>query len=305
MRKRIFLSFYLVLILGLTIIFGSWCVINLNNKINNEPDLIYIQGGAFKIGSANGEVNEKPVHTVILSDFYIGKYEVTNIQFCEFLNEKGNQKENGVEWINLAGTWDEPSQKCNIYLDSNIYKVEQYYENFPVSFVSWYGANAYCKWLSEKTARKYRLPTEAEWEFVARNRGENINFVWGNDPPLGKLPGNFADETLKKIYPEMKIAKSYNDSYAFLAPVGIFEPNALGIYDLTGNVWEWCNDWFDHKYTDDDDVKNPLGPETGNLKVTRGGSWLDGPGNLTTTRRVGIEPNARSLNLGFRIAMEI
>ncbi len=279
--------------------------INFQPNVITVPETVLVKGGTFKLGSEDGEVNEKPVHTVIVSDFYIGKYEVTNKEFCEFLNDKGNNKEKVIEWINLSGKWDDDTlQKCNIYLSEGKFWVKKGYEDYPVTFVNWYGAKAYCDWLSEKTGKQYRLPTETEWEYVARNCGQNIKYVWGNEPPVGKHPGNFADESLKRIYPDIRIAPGYNDLYVFVAPVGKFEPNVLGIYDLAGNVWEWCSDWFSHQYDNSDGVKNPVGAKSGDMKVARGGSWLDGPGQLRVSRRVGLDPKSNSLNLGFRVAME-
>jgi len=286
------------------ICFFYFNTINALSQTLEEPALVFVKGGAFSLGRDDGEVNEKPLHTVVVNDFYIGKYEITNLEYCQFLNEQDNN--NVLNWINLSGRWDDDTtQKCRIINIGKSFEVESGYENYPVTFVNWYGAVAYCKWLSDKTGKKYRLPTEAEWEYAARSGGKDLQFVWGNEPPIGKLPGNFADETFRGYYPYVSVAKGYNDGYVFVATAGSYEPNFIGVYDMAGNLWEWCSDWYHDQYVVSENNQNPVGPLTGDKKVCRGGSWLDGPANLRVARRVGIRPQESSLNVGFRIVKEL
>lgn len=138
----------------------------------NLPDIIFVKGGTFQMGSDESG-DEKPIHSVTVSDFYIGKYEVTNAEFVKFLNAKGNKREGGRTWIYLEGNGE--YDKCRIQKSDNQFIVQNGYDNYPVIFVSRYGAKAYCKWLSETTGQNYDLPTEAEWEYTAGGGGSKSN----------------------------------------------------------------------------------------------------------------------------------
>ncbi len=122
--------------------------------------IVKVQGHIFEMGSNDGDSNEKPIHTVSLRDFAIAKTQVTNAEFCAFLNEKGNQTEGGTRWVNLDGNYGD--EKRRIYKSDSTFKVANIYEKHPLIYVSWYAASAYCRWLSEKTGQNWRLPTEAE-----------------------------------------------------------------------------------------------------------------------------------------------
>ncbi|MBN1252492.1 MAG: SUMF1/EgtB/PvdO family nonheme iron enzyme [Bacteroidales bacterium] len=248
---------------------------NLSNKLNAE-NLIFIKGGKFKIGDINGEEDEKPVHKVKVYDFYISKYEITNYEFAEFLNSEGNKIENNTLWIDTSANWND--LKCRISKLDNKYIVEYGFENYPVNFVSWYGANAYCNW------KGGRLPTEAEWEYSAKA------FCIKN-------------KTIKK--------SNYND-YAWyksnskreLKAVGLKKPNALGIYDMLGNMWEWCSDWYGAEYYKLKEKKNPKGVELSDYKVIKGGSWANDETMLRISNRNGRKPNINKVNIGFRIVFD-
>jgi formylglycine-generating enzyme required for sulfatase activity len=250
-----------------------------------------VKGGTFTMGctAEHGEGcddDEKPVRTVKVTDFEIGVTEVTNEQYAAFLNEKGNQSEGGNEWINLEGSFQ--TEKCRIQsADGRTFTVENGYEKYPVIYVSWYGVKAYCAWLSSKTGRKFRLPTEAEWEFAARG---------GNETKRTKYSGS---DNLDEVgwYTE-------NTKDSGTRPVAGKKANKFGLFDMSGNVWEWCeDDWHDNYEGAPADSKAWLEQSgRGTLRVYRGGSWNFGALNCRVSHRNGDTPGYRSNSLGFRLA---
>lgn len=154
----------------------------------------------------------------------------------------------------------------------------------PVVGVSYDDACAYAFWAGK------RLPTEAEWEYAARGGLKDKIFPWGNDPPDGRC--NFAPHGKKEL-----------DGWAFTAPVGRFKPNAFGLYDVAGNVWEWCSDFYDSTYYQRSPERNPTGPDSGYTRVLRGGSWLSiNPKHLKCSSRLELKPFIRDRYYGFRCA---
>jgi formylglycine-generating enzyme required for sulfatase activity len=261
-----------------------------------------IKGGEFMMGSQIPESgkDEMPHKVRITKPYFIGKTEVTNAEFCQFLNEKGNQIEGGVTWIDLNGVWDD--EKCRIYQKNKSFFVETSYENYPVIYVSWFGATAYCKWLSEKTGKQYRLPTEAEWEFAATNGEKHTKFSWGDGAPIGSV-GNVCDETARTKYDSWSAFPDYADGYIYTSPVATYEPNDFGLHDMTGNVWEWCSDWYDKPYYTYSPIENPTGATSGTNRVIRGGSWFNYPKRCRAANRSDNTPDARDGDLGFRVAL--
>jgi formylglycine-generating enzyme required for sulfatase activity len=245
--------------------------------------MVFVEGGTFQMGSDDSEAddNEKPVHSVTLSDFSIGKYEVTNAQFCAFLNEKGNREERGAEWINLDGSYGK--EKCRISIRGNRFVVERGYDDHPVIYVSWYGARAFCNWLKEKTGKNYQLPTEAQWEFAARGGNKSRGYTYAGTDELDAL-GWYS-----------------NNSVGGTHKVGQKGPNELGIYDMSGNVIEWCEDWYGD-YNGNAE-RNPAGPPSGSYRVYRGGSWNIDARYCRVTYRRGVYPEDRYLSLGFRVTL--
>jgi formylglycine-generating enzyme required for sulfatase activity len=241
-----------------------------------DSSLVFVKGGTFKMGSKTGEEDELPVHKVKLSDFYIGKYEVTNGEFVVFLNEKGNQYEDHALWIKPEGKWR--NLKCRIYEKDSAFFVEKGYEQYPVNFVNWYGANEYCKW------KGGRLPTEAEWEYAA---------IGGKDAKRG-IPLPVEEKAWYSVNSNNKIHK-----------VGTKKPNVLGIYDMQGSLWEWCADWYDAKYYELSDRKNPLNKMKSDYRVIRGGSWANDEKMLCITNRNAIKPKINKINLGFRVVYDL
>jgi formylglycine-generating enzyme required for sulfatase activity len=223
------------------------------------PETIAIPGGQFAMGSDNGENiedNEKPRHRLSLSGFEIGRLEVTNAQFAEFVKATGYEN---PEW-----------QKANT----------EARENYPAVAISWHDAVAYCQWLTTVTDREYRLPTEAEWEYAAGG-AQNMRFSWGNqwDTTAGNVGKQQQGITAAAKYPA----------------------NGFALYDINGNVWEWCADWFDENYYPHSEPENPAGPAQGQFRVQRGGAW----NSLEATCRIAFRsrnaPDKRAITTGFRV----
>jgi len=265
------------------------------------PDMTLIEGVTFSMGSNDGPPDEKPVHQVSLSNYTIGKYEVTVNQFKKFIDDTAYQtdaEKSGGSWIWTGSLWEKRNGvnwKCDAA--GTVLVAANY--NQPVIHVSWNDANEYCKWLSKKTGKTYRLPTEAEWEFAAGGP-KRLKYSWGNTDPKGKSGGNVADISAKKLGISF-IWNGYDDKFGMTAPVGSFNPNEFGLYDMTGNVWEWCSDWYGSEYYAKSPSENPVGPSTGAYRVLRGGSCFDQPTSQRVTERLWVEPSGKKRCTGFRV----
>jgi formylglycine-generating enzyme required for sulfatase activity len=216
-----------------------------------------------------------------LSDFYLGKYEVTVAEFRVFVNNTGykTDAENGDGSFILAnGEW---GQKAGINWRHDT-KGETAQDNHPVIHVSWNDAKAYCDWLSKKSGKTYRLPTEAEWEFGARGGKQSKGFEYAGSNNLGDVGWHSGN--------------SGNKTHA----VGEKLPNELGLYDMSGNVLECCSDWYE-EYPSGSQT-NPTGPTSGLFHVVRGGSWDDYPQHCRVAYRGDLTPDNRFSFLGFRLA---
>jgi formylglycine-generating enzyme len=241
---------------------------------STENQMVLIPAGEFQIGDS---FNEGSVHTIYLDAFYIDKYEVTNAQYKKFMDATG--------------------YKAPLYWKDSDYNAP----NQPVIGVNWYNAKAYADWAGK------RLPTEAEWEKAARGGLVGKKYVWGNNWPPPKNSGNFADETVKKTFPDWSIVNGYDDGYAYTAPVGKFTPNSYGLYDMSGNVWEWCSDWYDANYYSSIPKSNPKGPDFGESKIVRGSNWFDSHEFYlrVATRNFRFDPTYRFIFIGFRCVQDI
>jgi formylglycine-generating enzyme required for sulfatase activity len=252
------------------------------SKLSFEPEMVFVQGGTFQMGSNVGERDEKPVHSVTVRDFSIGKFEVTNAQFCQFLNEKGNQSESDAEteteWVNLSDNYSYGSEKCRIQEQGAGFIVEKGYDNYPIIYVNYHGAIAYARWLSSKTGKKYRLPTEMEWEYAARGGNKSKNFTYSGSNII-------ADVAWYDTNAEHKIHA-----------VGGKIANELELYDMSGNVWEWCSDWF-KAYPNSLHVSDYKEAN----RVCRGGSWSNSALFSRVAYRYGYTPTNRFNYLGFRL----
>ena len=220
------------------------------------------------MGSNDSEADsdEKPVHTVTVGNFAISQTEITNSQYCKFLNDKGNQTEGGETWLDINDV------HCQIEKRNGTFYPKSGNGNYPVIEVTWYGARAYCKWAGG------RLPTEAEWEFAAK-AGSNYKYSGSN---------NIDD-----------VAWYDSNSGSGTHEVEQKQANGFGLYDMSGNVWEWCNDWYG-SYSSSSQT-NPKGANSGLYRVIRGGSWNYGASFLRVANRNYSSPSYSYSYIGFRL----
>ena len=177
-------------------------------------------------------------------------------------------------------------------------------DNHPVVNVTWNDAVAMARWLSQREGVSYRLPTEAEWEYAAR-AGTRTRYPAGNDPAVLQRSANIFDRETALRWPRWREqAGSGSDGHPFTAPAGSFAPNAFGLYDMIGNVWEWCADWYGEDYYARSPVDDPPGPASGEVRVRRGGSWHSWPLYSRVAFRNWNTPETRYLLVGFRLLRE-
>lgn len=258
-------------------------------KISDQGnvELKLIIGDSYEMGS-NRMAAEKPIHSVKISDFYIGTSEVTNAQFCAFLNAKGKHE----EWISIQALSKHglgPFSNFYIELINNEYQAKTGYENYPAVYVTWSGAKAFCAWAGG------RLPTESEWEYAARGGKKQHVFAGTNEK-----------EELR-FYANVSGSKSGVDSFRVLAPIKHFKPNHFGLFDMTGNVSEWVADCYHSNYRGapaDGSAWNTNCHKTYG-KVLRGGSWESVEINCQAVYRNASLPDKRFDSYGFRMAKDL
>jgi formylglycine-generating enzyme required for sulfatase activity len=250
--------------------------------------MVLIPAGSFTMG-AGGSSGLRP-HKVYTDAFYMDAYEVTTELFAKFLNankEKGNDGER-LNWIVIRSDLLTEERKegwpAEIIVEDGVYRAFPSFERNPVNSLSWFAAKAYCEWAGK------RLPTEAEWEKAARGGLEGRIYPWGNEIPTGGVIFN--------------LKWTDNRAMAPSEPVGNYHPNGYGLYDMAGNVWEWCYDWFDPDYYAKSPENNPRGPQNGTMKVLRGGSWFNSAYYLRLDLRNVADPNAMDAAVGFRCVMD-
>jgi formylglycine-generating enzyme required for sulfatase activity len=276
---------------------------------------VAIAGGHFLMGDSFGEGypadGETPVHEVRLSPFHIDATAVTNAMFAAFVKATDyvtDAEQLGVSavfhlafdgpsadvvqrvegtpwWLAVRGaSWRHPEGGRSTIGDR---------QNHPVVQVSWNDADAYCRWAGK------RLPTEAEWEYAARGDLEQARYAWGDElTPRGRWQCNIWQG-------EFPATNTLEDGHLTTAPVKSYRPNGLGLWQTAGNVWEWCADWFDAGYYARSEARDPQGPESGDARVMRGGSYLCHDSYCHRYRvaaRSSNTPDSASANLGFRCA---
>jgi len=229
-----------------------------------ELNLIPVPGGSFLMGCESGRDEERPVHRVRVDEFLLAAYPVRNRDYCPFLDTTGH-----------------PPPPLWNHADFS-------HADQPVAAVSWFDAVSYCDWLSVESGRRYRLPTEAEWERAARAGMEAALYPWGDEPP------HEYDVYKRRWGGEVK---------ATLA-VGGGAPNAWGFYEMGENVHEWCADWYQKDFYSVSPENNPRGPATGERRASRGGSWRHHVKVSRCAARSSIPPQFQYADYGFRVACE-
>ena len=244
----------------------------------DTPEMIRLKGGRFLMGEQGntGTLYEQPVRTVRVAEFALGKYEVT---FDE---------------------WDacHAARGCLRKVDDEGWGRGRR----PVIKVNWVDAQQYVAWLSRKTGQKYRLPTEAEWEYAAR-AGTSTRYSWGDSSVWVCSLANVFDRTGLALHPNWHWSSECDDGYATTAPVGTFKPSRWGFHDLSGNVWEWVQDCWHSDYTGApaDSRAWDTGPDC-HKRVNRGGGWGNNPRSMRSASRDADEAESVSDALGFRVA---
>ncbi len=319
----------------LSILAGQWMFGGYSLPANMIP----IPGGSFQVGNPfEEEFPEFGPHPVTVDSFAIGRYEITNGQFCAFLNSAYPSMV-GMEggYIISTNTTSERyyylplrsfSRFSQIdYVDGKFVvmtKNGRDMSNDPMMMVSWYGAVVYCNWRSGQAGREpcydlttwacdfsrngFRLPTEAEWEYAARGGVSGRRFGWGDTITHSQANYNSHPYYVFDISPTRGDHPIWNDGiFPFTSPVGTFLPNGFGLYDMAGNVTEWCNDWHRRDYYLFSPIVNPTGPATGDdgHRVIRGGSWGYQAHLCQAGARYKSHPSVLDYTVGFRIVVRL
>lgn len=236
------------------------------DEVELSPTLRRVPAGWFLMGCDLGQDNEKPVHRVWIDEFLLAAYQVTNAEYASFVRSTS---------LSAPPFWSDPAFNQG---------------QQPVVAVSWHDAASYCEWLRTKTGRKFRLPAEAEWEYSARGGRDRALFPWGNDPPH-----SLAD------YAE-RCVQHWNTGPEI---VGSAAANGYGLYNMCDNVHEWCSDWYSPDYYAISPERNPRGPDTGERRVSRGGSWRHHIKMSRCAARSSIPPEFHYADYGFRVACDL
>ena len=264
-----------------------------------------IPAGEFVMGAEAGEESTNPAqgpkHKVGLErPFTLGRFEVTVREYGAFVRDTDYKPAaNDCQHYDfIAQTWiNEPNAS---WQDPPIFPQQSAH---PVVCVSWHDAQAYVGWLTAKTGKRYRLPSEAEWEYAAR-AGATGTWAWGEKAQEACRHGNLADEAARaRLDPEWKYHEC-SDGIAFTAPAGRYQPNAFGLHDMIGNVWEWVEDCFINTYERAPVDGSARVVEGCEQRVLRGGSWLSQPRDTRFAQRGRNIAHGRFYAVGFRVARD-
>jgi formylglycine-generating enzyme len=253
------------------------------------PRFARIPGGEFSMGDSEGDEDERPAHRVEVDPFQVALHVVTQEQYAEFVHSTGHRVPAIRELPLVVGHDSEASfrELSSPYAwrsgDPPRDKAQH-----PAVMVSFSDAMAYCEWLANKIGKAVRLPTEAEWERAARGDLDRRLYPWGDDIDASRA--NFLpDPTFKR--------------HRGTRPVGSYEANAFGLYDMSGNVWEWVADWYAADVYRGGTRRNPIGPSDGALRLVRGGSWVTHDvSQLRCAHRHKVPPDTYTYSIGFRVA---
>lgn len=278
------------------------------------PEMVMVPAGEFMRGSVQNEPGrsldsrnhdeddlEGPGGNrvrVSVSAFALGVYEVTNAQFAQFVEDTGYEVSPGCvadpdrdglwRW-DEAGTWNNLGR--------------EHRSDFPASCIDWNAANAYVHWLGLLTGGRYRLPTEAEFEYALR-AGSDTAYHFGDDPELLYEYGNVPDQSRNAVSPEL-VTAACSDGFADMAPVGQFKPNAFGLHDMTGNVWEWLADCYERSYANVPTDGSALHRDDCTAYSIRGSSWGYDLPSLRSADRSDDPPETRFDGIGLRVARDL
>ena len=279
-----------------------------------KPDMVLVDGGSFQMGNPGtaapkGDPDERPVHAVSVKSFSIAKYELSVKEYKQFINDASassyfSSKREHKMPDDPDADWYAEHPDTKKFYPLPTHPWWGWIDDMPMQHITWYDAVAYCNWLSDKeglqkcyvenedggidldrTKNGYRLPTEAEWEFAARGGNKSKNTIFSGS-------ANAADVCW------------YDDTSQLKGPqkVGTKKPNELGIYDMSGNVWEWCSDYYDKNYYTKSPQADPFNTVPSSYRVLRGGSWHYQVEHATITSRDGPEPAFTNFNYGIRLA---
>jgi len=274
-----------------------------------QPEMVEVKGGRFWMGSAeedgNAQQDERPRHLAEVSDFFIAKYPVTVREFACFVQETGHVTQAEREGWAIASWWDENTLRwflnvgadwrCDVFGNP----MDGHFASHPVIYISWHDAQAYCKWFSQKTGKQYALPSEAQWEYAAIGGLRS-----GRSDATGNIEREFeyaGSDDLNEVawcFDRFRDSSTARTQYG-TRPVGSLKPNQLGLYDMSGNVFEWCRDWY-ADYPENAE-KDYAGPEEGSDRVIRGGGWNSSARNCRSAYRVNSYPDYRYHFIGFRL----
>jgi formylglycine-generating enzyme len=262
--------------------------------LGNSPNVEFVKvsGGTYDMGDTFGEghTDENYVHTVTIDDFEISKFEVTNYQYALFLKDYGKDYVKNGEFKGEKMIYE---SEYGLKFIQGQWQPAAGYEYHPVVNVTWYGAIEFCHFFD------YRLPTEAEWEYAARERGKTVKFSSiGNvlDPFLINYNSSIEHDSLLVLSDNIIVNTRQS---------GAYPPNELGLFNMSGNVWEWCLDWYLSNYYHDSKIINPTGPWFGTYKAVRGGSWFSSAHSVRVTDRSFLAPYNYKEDVGFRVARSL
>ena len=240
------------------------------------------------MGAADAEADERPVHRVYVSEFLIGRFAVTQDEYARFVGETGYPAP-ALRSMPLVANSNQ-----HLFRERSAEYVWRHgrppsgHGGHPVVLVRYEDAAAYCEWLSQDCGSQVRLPTEAEWEKAARGGIEGGRYPWGGAQVDGSRGNSLSD-------PMLSHARGTRTA-------GTYPPNGYGLYDMAGNVWEWVSDWYAPDYYGSGEMRDPRGPDAGELRIVRGGSWVcDDPGMLRCACRHTVPPDTYAYSVGFRI----
>jgi formylglycine-generating enzyme required for sulfatase activity len=263
--------------------------------------MVVIPAGKFVMGSPSAEPDrsgtEGPQRTVAVRKlFAMSRFEVTRNQFAAFVRETGYQSAGCRLWsevdqwrVEWTRDWRDPGFAQT--------------DTHPVSCINWYDARAYADWLSKRSGRRYRLPSEAEWEYAARAGSEGARH-WGEEADKGCAYANAADHSLKRNFASWTIALC-DDGHVFTAPIGELQPNAFGLYDTLGSLWEWVEDCWNESYENAPDHQDPWLAGDCGFRVLRGGAWFTAPRLTRSASRFRDHRVHRFNFYGIRLAADL